>query len=375
MLYKEFKGLRLSALGLGTMRLPVTDGDPSHIDEDKTADMIAYALQNGINYFDTAYGYHGGNSERVVGKLLEKYPRGSFYLASKFPGYDLSVISRVEEIFEEQLAKCRVDHFDFYMFHNVCELNVESYLDPQYGVLPYLLEQKKNGRIRHLGFSAHGGMPVLQRFLDACGEHMEFCQLQINYVDWTFQGAKEKVALMEKNGIPVWVMEPLRGGKLASLAPSYEDALKALRPNETVPAWAFRFIQSLPQVGVTLSGMSDFEQLRDNIKTFSEDRPLSPAEFDRLTGIAADMLKHTVPCTACRYCVDHCPAGLDIPHLLSLYNEHAFTGGGFLAPMALRALPRDKWPDACVACRACESVCPQNIPVPDLFKDFSGRLR
>ncbi len=182
----------------------------------------------------------------TVGKILSAYPRDSFYLATKFPGYDLANIDKVEEIFEAQLKKCGVDHFDFYLFHNVCEMNIDAYLDESHGIFSYLKKQKENGRIRHLGFSAHGSYAVIERFLEKYGRDMEFCQLQINYVDWTFQNAKNKVELLKKYNIPVWVMEPLRGGKLARLSAEEEAKLKALRPDEGIPAWAFRFLLGCP---------------------------------------------------------------------------------------------------------------------------------
>ena len=376
MIYRDFQDIKLSALGMGAMRLPVVDGDDSRIDEKKAEEMVAYAMANGVNYYDTAWGYHGGNSELVMGKALKNYPRESFYLASKFPGYDLANMDKVEEIFEKQLEKCQVEYFDFYLFHNVCEMNIDAYLDPKYGIFEYLMKQKENGRIRHLGFSAHGRMDVLKRFLDAYGEHMEFCQLQLNYLDWTFQNAKEKVELMREHNIPVWVMEPVRGGKLASLDPENESKLKALRPEESIAAWAFRFLQSVPEVKVVLSGMSNMEQMQENIRTYGEDKPLNKKEMDTLMGIAEDMVKkNVVPCTACHYCVDHCTQGLDIPRLLELYNEHAFTGGGFIAPMALEAIPEDKHPDACIGCRSCEAVCPQQIKISEVMADFVARLK
>ncbi|HIW50550.1 MAG TPA: aldo/keto reductase [Candidatus Blautia intestinavium] len=376
MIYRDFQDIKLSALGMGSMRLPVVDGDDSRIDEKKAEEMVAFAMENGVNYYDTAWGYHGGNSELVMGKALKNYPRDSFYLASKFPGYDLSNMDKVEEIFEKQLEKCQVEYFDFYLFHNVCEMNIDSYLDPQYGIFDYLIKQKENGRIRHLGFSAHGGMDVLKRFLDAYGEHMEFCQLQLNYLDWTFQNAKEKVALMREHNIPVWVMEPVRGGKLASLSVEQESKLKELRPNESIAAWAFRFLQSVPEVKVVLSGMSNMEQLKENIRTYEEEKPLNEKEMDTLMGIVDEMVKKTVvPCTACHYCVDHCTQGLDIPRLLELYNEHVLTGGGFIAPMALSAVPKDKHPDACIGCRSCEAVCPQQIKISEVMADFVEKLK
>ena len=376
MIYRDFQGMKLSALGFGAMRLPVFDGDDGRIDEEAALRMVDTAMKNGINYYDTAWDYHSGNSELVLGKALSAYPREDFYLATKFPGYDASNWGKAEEIFERQLEKLGVDYFDFYLFHNVCEMNIDAYLDDEkYGIYSYLMKQKENGRIRHLGFSCHGSLPVLRRFLDAYGKDMEFCQLQLNYLDWNFQNGKDKVALLDERNIPVWVMEPLRGGKLAHLSPEYEKELKGLRPDEKIPAWAFRFLQSIPSVTMILSGMSDDRQLIDNLKTFAEDRKLDEKEMTALLGIADRMTAAgTVPCTACHYCVSHCPQSLNIPELISLYNEHAYTGGGFIAPMALSALPEDKRPQSCIGCRSCEQVCPQQIRISEVMSDFSARL-
>lgn len=375
MIYKNYQDLKLSALGMGAMRLPVIDGDDSRIDEAAAVQMVDYAMEHGINYYDTAWGYHSGQSEIVMGKALKRYPRESFYLADKFPGYDLSNMDKVETIFEEQLKKCGVEYFDFYLFHNVCELNINQYLDEKYGIYDYLMKQKKAGRIRRLGFSVHGNYEVMKRFLDAYGKDMEFCQIQLNYLDWDFQDAKAKVELLEKLHIPVWVMEPLRGGRLAALSKEDEAKLNSLRPEETVPAWAFRFLQTVPEVTVVLSGMSNMEQLQENIRIYGVDKPLNQQELDTLFAIADGMVqKIALPCTACRYCVSHCPQELDIPSLLALYNEHCFTEGGFIAPMALSAIPEDKRPNACIGCRSCEAVCPQQIEISEAMEDFTHRL-
>lgn len=375
MIYKEFQGKKLSALGMGAMRLPVVDGKNDVIDESATAEMFDYAIEQGINYFDTAWGYHDGHSELVVGKLLKKYPRESFYIATKFPGYDVSNMSKVEEIFEKQLEKTGMEYFDFYLFHNVCELNIDGYLDEKYGIFEYLMKQKENGRIKHLGFSTHGSYNTVKRFLEAYGEHMEFCQVQLNYIDYEFQNAKTKLELLEEYNIPVWVMEPVRGGMLAKLDEEYEAKLKALRPDEKIPAWSFRYLQTLPNIVVTLSGMSNFEQLKDNINTYEEDKPLNKEEFDILMGIAEDMVnKIALPCTSCKYCTTHCPKGLNIPELIGIYNEHIFTGGGFLAPFALKSMPKDKWPHECIGCKKCEAVCPQLIQISQMMKDFVDKI-
>ena len=223
---------------------------------------------------------------------------------------------KVKEIFEKQLEKCQVEYFDFYLFHNLCEMNVDAYLDDEkYGIYTYLMEQKKNGRIRHLGFFCPRSYDVMKRFLDAYGRDMEFCQIQLNWIDYDFQDAKGKIDLLNEYQIPIWVMEPLRGGKLAALGEKYEKQLKELRPQETIPAWSFRFLQTIPHVTMILSGMSSEEQLKANLETFRTEEPLNDAEWKTLLSMAEDMTKNnTVPCTACHYCTSHCPQELDIPH-------------------------------------------------------------
>lgn len=284
-------------------------------------------------------------------------------------------MDKVGDIFEEQLKRCGVHYFDFYLFHNVCEMNIDAYLDKKYGIYNYLLKQKAEGRIRHLGFSVHGNCDVMKRFLEAYGSKMEFCQVQLNYIDWTFQGAKEKVDLLNEHHIPVWVMEPMRGGQLAKLSDENTEELKKLRPEEKISAWAFRFIQSIPNVIVTLTRASSLEQLRENINIYHEEKPLSQIEMDTLLKISESMVqKDTVPCTACNYCSSYCPQKLNIPNLLKLYNEHLFTGGGFIAPMALMAIPEERQPKACISCRKCEAVCPQQIKISDAFADFVAML-
>ncbi len=377
MIYRDYHNIKLSGLGLGMMRLPVINGNDAKIDENAAEEMIAYAIEHGINYFDTAWGYHNGESERVAGKILSKYQRDSYYLASKFPGYDNSNMPKVKEIFEEQLKKCQTEYFDFYLFHNVYEGNIEDYLDSKFGILEYLLEQKKNGRIRHLGFSCHGEIDVMKKFLDAYGEHMEFCQLQLNYMDWHFQKCEQKAALCTESEIPIWVMEPLRGGKLCNLSEEMVSELHTMRTEEEIPAWAFRFLQSIPNVTMVLSGMSSIDQLKENIATWAEDKPLSSKEFDKLVALMdEETRKGGVPCTACHYCTSHCPKQLPIPELLALYNEHISTavGMGFLAPMAVSSMEENKRPANCIGCRSCEQVCPQQIKISEVMKKFSGMI-
>ncbi len=375
MIFRDFQGKKLSALGMGTMRFPLLNEDQSNIDVEAVKDMVAYAFSKGINYFDTAWGYHGGASETVMGEVLSEYPRNSYFLATKFPGFEKKLLNSVSEVFEKQLEKCKTDYFDFYLFHNVNEITINSYLNPEYKIAEYLKEQKKNGRIRHLGFSTHGTLETVKRFLDAYGDIVEFCQIQFNYLDWDMQDAKAKMELFKERNIPVFVMEPIRGGTLAKIDEKNLSTLKALRPEARAVEWAFRFVQSFPQVAVTLSGMSNFEQLEENIKIFEEDKPLNEQEMNAILS-AADSItaKTSLPCTACRYCISHCPKGIDIPAIIELYNDHVFSGGGWLAPMRIKAMDEDKRPSACIACRGCESVCPQNILISEMMADFTEKL-
>ncbi len=373
MIYKDFRDKKLSALGLGAMRLPIMKGgSDGQIDEEQTVKMVDYALDHGINYFDTAYGYHDGQSEIVMGKVLGRYPRESYYLADKFPGYDLSNMDKVESIFEEQLKKCGTDYFDFYLFHNVYEKNIDPYMDEKYGIMEYLRKQKEAGRIRHLGFSCHGRYDTLKRFLDTYGDDLEFCQIQLNYLDWKLQDAKAKVELLNEYKMPIWVMEPLRGGKLASLSDENSEKLKACRPDEKNPAWGFQFLQSIPGVTMILSGMSDMEQLMENAATFAQEKPLTEEEIKVLMEVTDSMLD-ILPCTACRYCTSHCPKKLDIPTLMSLYNESRFNMT-IITQMAVGAMPEDKRPDACIGCKSCEAVCPQMLKISEAMKDFAQKL-
>ncbi len=373
MIYSDFDNKKLSLLGFGAMRLPLTSDAPdAPVDEMLTAEMVDYAISHGVNYFDTAYPYHNGESERVMGKILKNYKREQFYLATKYPGHQISESYNPADIFEKQLTKCDVTYFDFYLLHNVYENSIQTYLDPKWGIIDYFIEQKKRGRIRHLGFSSHGRDDCLNEFLDKCGSQMDFCQIQLNYLDWTLQEAKEKYELLTKRNIPVWVMEPVRGGRLANLDEDSKKRLYAEHPSESIPSWAFRFLQGLPNVHMILSGMSNMEQMQDNIKTFEERKPLTEKETEMLLEIAESM-KNSIPCTACRYCVEGCPKGLDIPMLLSTYNEILFSPN-LTVKMRLDALSADKMPDACIKCGKCAKVCPQKIDIPTNLHSFADAL-
>ena len=371
MIYRDFQDLHLSLLGFGTMRLPTTvDGA---IDEDTTQAMVDYALAHGVNYFDTAWAYMQNLSETVVGRCLKKHPRDSFYLATKYPGHTLTCDPDPADTFAQQLEKCRVDYFDFYLLHNVYENDVDIYTDPKWGIIDYFVEQKRLGRIKHLGFSTHADLPCLTAFLERYGKEMEFCQIQLNYLDWTMQDAKAKCELLRRYNIPIWVMEPIRGGRLASLTPEDEARLRALHPEESVAAWAFRFLQGVEGVQMILSGMTTPEQMQDNVRTFAERRPLTEQEEKVLLDIAKGMYG-AVPCTGCRYCCDGCPMGLNIPMLLQVYNEMKFSPCTNVG-MRVEALPEDKRPAACVGCGQCTRACPQNIDIPTVLRDLDEELK
>ncbi len=370
---KDLMGLSLPALGLGCMRFP-TDGD-GKIKLASVRETVELAMANGVNYFDTGYDYHGGMSEAVIAELLKNYDRDSYYIADKFPGYDPSQWRRAEAIFEEQLSRCSLEYFDFYLLHNVSESSIGAYLGKRYGIIEYLLKEKAAGRIRHFGFSAHGSPETLKRLLDEYGSVFEFAQIQLNYVDYEFQHAKEKIKLLSEYGLPIFVMEPLRGGRLARLKHPFDFRISRLFPDMSAHEAAFKFIQGIPEVKLTLSGMSSPEELADNIGIFSSERMLTEAERQSLIELAREMTAvGTVPCTSCRYCTEHCPAKLDIPRLLEYYNEHSFSGGGFIVPSAVASMRRNERPTACMGCKSCEQFCPQGIHISEVMAELCDKL-
>ncbi|MBQ9272594.1 MAG: aldo/keto reductase [Mogibacterium sp.] len=374
MYYNDFKDLKLSGLGLGCMRFPVIDGDESKIDVAAVQEMVDYAMANGINYYDTAWGYHGGNSETVMGEVLAKHDRSSYYLATKFPGYERKNFDKKEEIFEKQLEKCRTDYFDFYLCHTLTEENAEWYMDDELGLMDYLLEQKAKGRIRHLGFSCHSGFDTLHQFVKKYWRHLEFCQIQLNYLDFEFQDAKSKVEYLNNLGMPIWVMEGLRGGKLAKSCLGGEKLLAKSNPDYTPANWAFGFLETIPGVTMILSGMSNLEQLQQNIEFFSEKRTISDDDIATLLTAAHfdTQAKGTIPCTACRYCTSECPQGLPIPDLFGEYNELVYNDKKEIPLATLKYYPEDKWPDKCIGCGACAKVCPQHIDIPSMMTKMAG---
>ena len=365
MVFKQFKDLQLSGLGFGTMRLPLLPDGSGDIDQSELDRMVDTAMAAGVNYFDTAHPYHGGKSEVAIGRSLSRHPRESWYLADKFPGHqNVHGVREMQpaEVFEEQLERCGVDCFDFYLLHNVNENSMHYYCNPEKHCLDYFLEQKARGRIRHLGFSCHAGPEALKQFVDQYGKELEFCQIQLNYVDWKLQDAEKKCEILREAGLPVWVMEPVRGGKLAAFREETESEMHALRPDESCAAWAFRWLQTVPKPTMVLSGMSNLQQMEDNIKTFSTERPLKREELALLKKIADGMMG-TIPCTGCRYCCPGCPVGLNIPLLMNMANEMQLYNSMNLL-MRYSGLGDGKRAGDCIACGQCREACPQKIDVP-----------
>ena len=370
MQYIQFKDLFLSQLGFGMMRLPLNED--GSINEPLVSEMCRYAISHGVNYFDTAHPYHSGMSEIVAGRVLSQFPRGCYHLASKYPGHQYAESYNPEEIFEEQLKKCQVDYFDFYLLHNVCESSIDVYRDKRWNIVNYFKKQRDLGRILHLGFSSHAEFETLRTFLDEYGDDMEFCQIQLNYLDWKLQKAEKKYELLSQRNIPIWVMEPVRGGRLAKLNDEQTARLQAKRPGESTASWGFRWLTQMPGVGVVLSGMSNLAQMKDNIETFSEDKPLSNAEIKILFEIAEE-LSPIIPCTACRYCCDGCPQKLNIPMLLNALNDARFAPN-FTVGMRMETIDEAHLPSACIGCGNCAQICPQHIDIPAHMKEFTDLL-
>ncbi len=366
MIMKPYKNISLSRLGMGNMRLPLrTDLEGSPIDREKAQEIIDCAMSGGINYYDTAYVYNSGDSEKFLGEAMSKYPRESYCLATKF---NIGANPDYKAVFEEQCNRLNTDHFDFYLVHAVMDHNYKKYEES--GCIEYFKELKKQGKIRYLGFSNHASPDILKYFRDLY--EWDFIQLQLNYYDWQYGTAKSEYDICAEKKIPVIVMEPVRGGRLASLTPEADELLKSAHPSWSIASWALRWVKSLPQVQVVLSGMSDMEQIRDNISTFGEADELS-ADDTKLLMKACDMFRNQmqVPCTACRYCCDECPAKIDIPNILMIYNNYRLSGDWVLDGLKSSDKPG---PADCIGCKKCTGHCPQGIDVPKIMDELKVKL-
>ena len=362
-------------LGFGLMRLPEKDGA---VDLERVKRMVDAYMQAGMNYFDTAYVYHGGNSEKAVREALAgRYPRDSFMLATKLPAWVLKSPEDRDRVFSEQLERCGVDYFDFYLLHSVEDGgNGETY--ERLDCFNWALQKKAEGKIRHFGFSFHGSPAYLAKVLDAHPE-TEFVQIQLNYADWKNPVVRsgELYEILHARNIPMIIMEPVKGGTLATLKPELEAMYRAVRPDASAASWALRFVGSLPGVMTILSGMSTEEQVADNIGTFTHFEPLSEEEKELVSRVRTIMLNvPQIGCTSCRYCTPGCPMNIAIPDVfralntMTLYGD-VFRPKAFYGGLIGRGFGRAS---ACIACGQCEGVCPQHLPIISLLKDASAKL-
>ena len=361
MYYKRFQDIDISALGMGAMRLPVKGVNYGQIDAAETQKLIDAAIEGGVNYFDTAYMYHEGESERFLGEALAKHPRESYYLATKFYA---AANPDIRLVFEEQLQRCGVEYFDFYLLHDINEHSIAAYTDEKRDYLGFLLEQKAKGRIRRLGFSSHAAPDTLSRFLN-WHDGFDMALLQLNYLDWTLLEGKRQYEIVSEHNIPIWVMEPLKGGILSTLNRKATEILESATPGRSVSSWGFRFLMGLSNVQTILSGMSTIEQVDDNLRTFERHDPLDEWEQAALQrAVSAFVGELGIPCSACCYCCPVCPARIDIPQIIRKYNEEQISGESWRVEVMSRA---GRGPETCLQCGVCLEHCPQKINIPDVL--------
>ncbi len=361
-------------LGFGLMRLPENDGV---IDHEQVCRMVDKYMAAGMNYFDTAYIYHGGKSEPAAREaLVKRYPRDSFMIATKLPAWELKSKDDIEKVFNDQLQKTGVDYFDFYLLHSVEDGgNYDTYV--KYDCFEWGLKKQAEGKIKHFGFSYHGSPELLEEILD---KHPtpEFVQIQFNYLDRTNPVVRSQrlYEILRDRNIPIIVMEPVRGGMLASMAPEIEAKFKAVRPDKSIASWALRFVGSLPGIMTILSGMSSEEQMDDNISTFKNFEPLTDEEFAVVDEVTEKLLGiPQIGCTACKYCCDGCPMQISIPDVFRTINTlrrypDDWRSKNFYAGLVQRS---GKASD-CIACGQCEGVCPQHLPIIELLKEAAEIL-
>ncbi len=359
---RKFDNLEIPLIALGCMRLPMRDGKIDMVELDK---MVAYSMEHGANYFDTAYMYVEGKSENAIGEILKQYPRESFFLTDKNPAYLVNSPSDVRKIFDEQLKKCQVEYFDNYMVHNINKNTIKNYRDnDMYGEL---LKLKKDGLIKYLGFSFHGDPDMLREVIH---EHKwDFCQLQLNYLDWEVINGKELYEIADDAKVPVIVMEPLRGGGLCNLPEKAAAKLKEDCPDDTQASFGLRWVSSKKRVFTILSGMSNLQQLKENIDTFTNFREFT-VEEEQIAKEVAKIIQSqgAINCTACRYCMEVCPRGINIPAIFGLYNVYKSNGQGFMLNINYNALKEDERADKCINCHLCSKNCPQGLDIPALLK-------
>ncbi len=351
---------RPSLLGFGCMRLPTVPDSNGVVDEAKTKEMIGRAINAGVTYFDTAYPYHSGQSEKVLGRVMKNWDRKQYLLATKLPLWLIKSRDDVERVFAEQLERLQTDYVDFYLFHGIGKDRWQLMKDLE--LIPLLEQYQKQGKIRHLGFSFHDDYEVFEEVMNA--RQWDFCQIQLNYMDENFQAGLKGCRLAEKLGVPIIVMEPVKGGSLATLPEDVAAYFRQQDPSKSIASWAVRWAAGAPAVKVVLSGMSNMEQVEDNIKTFDSFHPLNEQEQKTVAKVV-EAIRARVKngCTGCQYCMP-CPFGVDIPRNFAVWNEHAmYQNDRHARYMYQTVLTEEQRADHCQKCGACETKCPQKISI------------
>ena len=368
--FKNIDG-EISLLGFGAMRLPTKSDDPKDIDIDAVAKMIDTAIEGGVNYFDTAYPYHNQQSESAMRKtLVERYDRDRFYIATKLPVWLCESYEDYEKIFAKQLDNLGVDYVDFYLLHALDRNSIAKHT--KIGMFDFIKELKANGKAKHIGFSFHDDYATFEKLLSEYHDVVDFVQLQLNYLDWDVLETNKCYDLCVKYELPVVVMEPVKGGTLADISPKANSLLKTAKPDQSIASWAMAYASSMPNVMTVLSGMSNQEQVEDNVKTLTNFEPLTDDDYALLKNVVKEIQSmKLIPCTGCEYCID-CPEKINIPHIFSLYNS--IQNGGktlFDAGKLHKEIPEDNRADKCIECGNCTAICPQSIKVPEHLKKIA----
>lgn len=352
-------GKEISRLGYGGMRFP-KNGD--EVDMDAAVQLLRKAYEMGINYFDTAMVYHKGESEKIFGKAFEPYPRDSYLIADKMSIWLCSDEEDMKARFYNQLKTLKTDYIDFYLVHSLNRNHYKKVKDLH--CVEFLQQMKQEGKIKHLGFSFHDTYQVFTQILN--DYTWDFVQIQLNYLDWHNQGAEQLYRELERCNLPVMVMEPVRGGYLATIDSERAKPFLELEPQRSIASWAIRWVESLPQVAVVLSGMSDLQQLEDNVATMTNFEPMNEQELAAIDRVVEEIRKvNEIPCTGCRYCMD-CPMGVDIPEIFSIYSQYKIFGKekAFVEDYE-EVVEHGNGAEHCVRCMACTTKCPQMIAIPD----------
>ena len=366
----------MKKMGFGMMRLPLTDeNDLKSINQEEVNKMADIFMENGFNYFDTAYPYHDGLSEVALKKaVVERYPRESFVIADKLPLFLITKEEQLEQIFNQQLERCGVDYFDYYLLHNVSGFSEAGFIDVD--SFSFVKKLKEDGKIKKMGLSTHANAEYLDNILKKHPE-IEFVQLQVNYLDWENDGVESRkcVEVAKKYNLPVIVMEPLKGGFLANIPPEAEKIMKEYNPDASAVSWALRYVASMDEVFMVLNGVSSLEQMEENIKIMDSHEKLNQDEYEIISSVI-DIInsKITVPCTKCNYCISTCPVNINIPKLFDFYNNQkieniqTFTAVGN-AYVNYSKIESNGIASDCIQCGKCVKECPQHINIPEVMED------